>query len=165
MLFLDKQGKPFEVKKGSGEDTDLLAEMYETFQPKGVFQGLPPATAGVCANWLRHILEIGENFLAIRDRRMIGHAALMPDLGIQDGEYLVFVHQQHRGRGVGTQLTRSALDHARTLGLSEIWLSVDASNFIAIRLYRKFGFCFCDNAGLHCERKMLLNLEGEKIPC
>jgi GNAT superfamily N-acetyltransferase len=89
----------------------------------------------------------------------------MPDLGVRDGEYLVFVHQHHRGRGVGTQLTRTALDHARSLGISEIWLSVDASNFIAIRLYRKFGFRFCDNADLHCERKMLLNLEGEKIPC
>lgn len=165
MFFLDKQGEAFEVKKGDGEDSARLAEMYETFQPKGNFQGLPPVAAGACTNWLRHIFEIGENYLASRENRIIGHAALMPDLGIRDGEYLVFVHQQHRGRGVGTRLTGSALDRARALGLSEIWLSVDAGNFIAIRLYRKFGFCFCDDAGLHDERKMLLNLKGEKIPC
>jgi len=165
MFFLDKKGDPFEVKKGGGEDTARLAEMYETFQPKGKYQGLPPMTAGACIGWLRHLFEIGENYLAAREGRIIGHAALLPDLGIRDGEYLVFVHQHHRDRGVGTRLTRSALDRARALGLSEIWLSVDAGNFIAIRLYRKFGFCFSDNAGLHDERKMLLTLEGEKIPC
>jgi len=165
MIFLDKQGEAFEVKKCCGEDADRLAEMYETFTPKGRFQGLPPATTGACAGWLRHILDTGENFSASRDHLIIGHAALMPDFGIRDGEYLVFVHQQHRGRGVGTRLTRTALDHARALCLSEIWLSVDAGNFIAIRLYRKFGFCFRDEAGLHAERKMTLNLGSGKKPC
>lgn len=153
------------MKKGGGEDVDRLVEMYGTFQPKGKYQGLPPATTGVCTSWLRHLFDIGENFLAIRDHRMIGHAALLPDLQIRDGEYLVFVHQQHRGRGVGTRLTGSALDRARALGLGEIWLTVDASNFIAIRLYRKFGFGFCDEASLHSERKMSLNLGGTETPC
>ncbi len=165
MLYLDKQNAPFEVKKGEAEDIDQLVEMYETFQPKGRFQGLPPMTAGPCASWLRHIFCIGENFLALRGHRTIGHAALLPDLGLRDGEYLVFVHQQDRGRGVGTRLTRSALERARELGVSVIWLTVDAANLIAIRLYRKFGFQFCDEACLHSERKMMLHLGGEKITC
>jgi RimJ/RimL family protein N-acetyltransferase len=165
MLFLDKQGTPFEVRKGGREDVSLLVEMYETFQPKGKFQGVPPIAAGACSSWLRHLFETGENYLAARERRFIGHAALLPDTAFRDGEYLVFVHQHHRGRGVGTRLTRSVLDRARALGLMEIWLTVDAGNFIAIRLYRKFGFCFRDDAGLHGERKMSLILESGKKLC
>jgi len=164
MLSLDKQGEVFEVKKGSSEDTARIVEMYETFQPRGKYQGLPPTTARALTAWIRHLFEIGESYLAARDHRIIGHAALLPDLGVRDGEYLVFVHQHHRNRGVGTRLTDSALEHARTLGLAEIWLSVDAGNLIAIRLYRKFGFRFCDEACLQGERKMLLNLGHEQMP-
>ena len=165
MFFLDKEGEAFEVKKGGQEDVSRLVEMYETFQPKGRYQGLPPAKTGACTTWLRHLFLIGENFLAARDHRMIGHAALLPNLNLRDGEYLVFVHQRHRGRGIGTRITELALERARALGLAEIWLTVDADNFIAIRLYRKFGFHFCDNAGLHSERKMMLYLEGVETPC
>ncbi len=165
MLFLDKQKEQFELKKGSREDTALLVEMYDTFYPRGRYQGLPPANTDACASWLRHIFGIGENFLALRNDRMIGHAALLPDQTLRDGEYLVFVHQHHRGRGVGTQLTRSAMDHARVLKLTDIWLTVDADNFIAIRLYRNFGFSFSDEKSFHSERKMMLHLEGEWKPC
>ena len=165
MLFLDKQNEPFELKKGSEDDAARLVEMYETFQPKGRYQGLPPAKTDACASWLHHIFSIGENFLALRNDRMIGHAALLPDQTIRDGEYLVFVHQLHRRLGIGTQLTRSAMDHARALGLIDIWLTVDADNFIAIRLYRNFGFRFCDKTCFHSERKMMLHLEGDGNPC
>ena len=165
MLFLDKQKDPFELKKGSGDDTAGLVEMYETFQPKGRYQGLPPVKTDACASWLRHIFSIGENFLAIRNDRIIGHAALLPDLTLRDGEYLVFVHQLYRCRGVGTQLTRSAMDYARALELTDIWLTVDADNFIAIRLYRNFGFSFSDESSFHSERKMMLHLEGDGKPC
>jgi GNAT superfamily N-acetyltransferase len=165
MFFLDKKGEAFEVKKGGRGDTSRLVAMYETFQPKGKFQGLPPIAAGACSAWLRHLFEVGENLLAARERRIIGHAALVPDTAVRDGEYLVFVHQHHRNRGVGTRLTRLTLDRARALGLGEIWLTVDAGNFIAIRLYRKSGFCFRDDAGLHGERKMSLTLGDGKKSC
>jgi RimJ/RimL family protein N-acetyltransferase len=165
MLFLDKKKEPFELKKGIGDDTPLLVEMYETFQPKGRYQGLPPANTDACTSWLRHLFSVGENFLALRNGRMIGHASLLPDQTLRDGEYLVFVHQHHRCRGVGTLLTRSAMDRARTLELTDIWLTVDADNFIAIRLYRNFGFRFCDEKCFHSERKMMLHLEGDGKPC
>jgi RimJ/RimL family protein N-acetyltransferase len=165
MLFLDKQGEAFEVKKGDREDVPRLVDMYETFQPKGRFQGLPPPKTGACIVWVRHLFEIGQIFLATRGERMIGHAALLPDLKLRDGEYLVFVHQHHRGRGVGTRITRLALEQARALGLADIWLTVDADNFIAIRLYRKFGFTFCDEAGLHSEKKMTLQIEDTEATC
>jgi len=157
--------EPFEVRPGGDGDAPGLVEMYETFQPKGKYQGLPPLKTNACLDWIRRLFESGENHLAIRNRRMIGHAVLLPDLTLQDGEYLVFVHQQRRGLGVGTQLTECTLENARSLGLAVVWLTVDASNFVAIRLYRKFGFGFCDKSGFHTERKMILPLGGEDDRC
>lgn len=158
--YLDKKGDAFWVRKGEEKDISPLVEMYAGFHPKGAYQGLPPPNAPACGAWIRHLLASGINPLAGRENRMIGHAALLPDLKIGDGEYLVFVHQHHRGLGIGTALTRTALAHARDLGLDIIWLSVDACNFIAIRLYRKFGFYFSDEHCLEGERKMVLPLSG-----
>lgn len=160
MRNLDKKGDAFWVQKGDEKDIALLLEMYTDFDPKGAFQGLPPANTPACDAWIRHLFAGGINMLAGRKDQMIGHAALLPDLKIGDAEYLVFVHQHHRGLGIGTALTRAALQHARDLGLGLIWLSVDACNFIAIRLYRKFGFYFTDTQGLDTERKMVLPLSG-----
>ena len=165
MFFVDKKGEVFEVRFGREDDTSRLSEMYEVFDPKAKYQGLPPLKTVPCFAWIRHLFEIGENYLAIRNSRIIGHAVLLPDISVRDGEYLVFVHQDDRGLGVGTELTRCAVERAHHFGLRLIWLTVDAANFIAIRLYRKFGFRFCDEACLDGERKMALLLAGEGSPC
>ena len=47
---------------------------------------------------------------------------------------------EHRGRGIGEALMRSALEQARTRGLTRIELTVRADNERAIALYRKIGF-------------------------
>jgi len=49
--------------------------------------------------------------------------------------------------GVGTELTRLTLEEVRELAFDSIWLTVENSNLIAIKLYRKFGFQFCDEDG------------------
>jgi ribosomal protein S18 acetylase RimI-like enzyme len=160
MQCLDKKGNAFWVQTGREAEIAQMVEMYTGFRPKGAYQGLPPANAPACGVWIRHLFAGGINLVAGREDQIIGHAALLPDLKLGDAEYLVFVHQHHRGQGIGTALTRTALDHARDLGLSMIWLSVDGCNFIAIRLYRKFGFYFTDAGHLDAERKMVLPLSG-----
>jgi GNAT superfamily N-acetyltransferase len=160
MLNLDKKGDPFWVQTGGETDIVSLVEMYSGFRPKGAFQGVPPPDAIACSNWVRNLFTSGINLLATREDHMVGHAALLPDFKLSDAEYLVFVHQRHRGLGIGTALTQNALKEARDLGLHMIWLSVDAHNFIAIRLYRKFGFYFTDECRFDVERKMVLPLSG-----
>ena len=80
----------------------------------------------------------------------------LPDFDRRDAEYLIFVRHPNRGRGIGSQLTRVVLQHAKDLGLETIWLVVGATNFQAIGLYRKFGFRFCDPDLSETERKMIL---------
>jgi ribosomal protein S18 acetylase RimI-like enzyme len=57
---------------------------------------------------------------------------------------VVFVDQNHRNLGIGTDLTRFTLEKSMQLGFDSVWLTVNVTNFIALKLYRKLGFEYCD---------------------
>ena len=53
-------------------------------------------------------------------------------------------------------MTQAILDEARNLGFQSVWLTVAVTNSIAIRLYAKLGFQYCDMD--ECERTMRIVL-------
>ena len=152
----DKSGSSFEIKMGCAEDFPRLLEMYRTFSPKPASQGLPPEDPEVCHTWVKNLFAIGENLLAWRSDSVIGHAALVSDLKGRSCEFVIFVDQNARNLGIGTELTLSALERSRQLGFDSVWLTVNVSNFIAIRLYSKFGFEYFDQDNY--ERMMRVRL-------
>jgi GNAT superfamily N-acetyltransferase len=154
--FTDKSGRPCSVGNGNAADLSLIMDMYRVFSPKPASQGLPPADPEICEKWVKDILEVGTNILARRGEKIIGHAALIPDGKGNTGEFIIFVHQDCRHLGVGTELTKRTFERARGLGLQSIWLTVAMNNFIAIKLYRKLGFDYCEMDD--CERTMLIKL-------
>ena len=54
-----------------------------------------------------------------------------------------------RGRGLGGQLVRFAIDAARADGSNAVTLSVDVRNEPALRLYRRHGFAECDRQDVY----------------
>jgi ribosomal protein S18 acetylase RimI-like enzyme len=164
MPLIDKKGGAFEVKAYSREDHVCLERMYDRFTPKAKFQGMPPFSKEVRDPWLRRLIENGHNFLAWSGEAVIGHVVILPDFTQRDAEYLIFVSQDHRGRGVGKALTLAAIERARTLDLNNVWLTVDAYNFRAIRLYQKVGFRSCEDYDATTERMMVLYLMKEMEP-
>ncbi len=138
------------------EDVPALKEMYDNFSPKAVTQGLPPATQKTRDKWVEGLIEAGHNFVAWHDGKVIGHSALIVEEDRNNGEYLIFVLQNVRNKGLGTLLTKRAIDKARELGLAAVWLTVEALNFRAIKLYKKEGFVFQDTG--ERERTMILRL-------
>jgi GNAT superfamily N-acetyltransferase len=140
----DKTGKTFEIGASCAEDFSALLEMYRIFYPKPASQGLPPEDPEICHNWVKNLFDLGKNFLAWRGDTVIGHAAVVPDLKAKSGEFVIFVNQDHRNAGVGTELTQFTLENSRAFGFDSIWLAVNLTNFIAIKLYRKFGFEYKD---------------------
>ena len=60
--------------------------------------------------------------------------------GYEVPSFGVLVDAKHRGKGLGRQLMRFAIDEARNLGCHELILSVYGSNEDAIGLYSSFGF-------------------------
>ena len=152
----------FEVRGYRREDRSHLEKMYDAFFPKAKYQGMPPREDETRRKWITGLIDGGDSFLAWREGRVIGHVVLLPDFNKGDAEYLIFVDQHNRGRGVGTELTRAAIKRAEMLGLKNIWLTVDAYNFRATRLYKKFGFEFSDSYRSASERMMSYRCESEK---
>jgi len=140
----DKSGKLFRLGIHGPEKFSSLLEMYRTFYPKPASQGLPPEDPETCENWLKTLFRIGLNALAWRGESVIGHAAMIPDIKLKSGELVVFVEQNNRNLGIGTELARFILKKFGDLDFESAWLTVRVSNFIAIKLYRKVGFEFCD---------------------
>jgi RimJ/RimL family protein N-acetyltransferase len=155
---MDRSGNPFTIGICCAEDYPSLLEMYLHFSPKPASQGLPPEDPEICRNWLKNLFEIGVNFLAWRGNRVIGHAAFIPDPKGQSGEFVVFVDQNNRNLGIGTELTRSTLERSKQLGFESVWLTVPLTNFIAIKLYKKIGFEYSDSDPY--ERVMTIKLQS-----
>jgi GNAT superfamily N-acetyltransferase len=156
----DKSGKPFEIGIGGIEHFPSLLEMYRLFYPKPASQGLPPEDPEICHNWLKTLFEVGTNLLAWKGDNVIGHAALVPDMKGKSGEFVIFVDQNYRNLGIGTELTQFTLEKYRQFGFDSVWLTVNISNFIAIKLYRRFGFEYCDMD--RSERIMTVKLRSTK---
>ncbi|HMK36189.1 MAG TPA: GNAT family N-acetyltransferase [Desulfomonilaceae bacterium] len=154
--YVDKTGSAFRIGECGEEHTADLQEMYDTFSPKAISQGLPPANDKIRYDWVRRMLDRGINFAAWMESKIVGHSALICDLDKRDGEYIIFVTAAYRNRGLGSELTRMTVDKARNMGLTTLWLTVESYNFRAIHVYRKVGFAFCDEGEL--ERTMILCL-------
>ncbi len=155
--FIDKKGKPFTVRKYTSRNYRQLSIMYDAFSPKARFQGMPPIEKGMREKWLKMLILEGDNMLAWLKKNVVGHVVLLPDFKKRDAEYLIFIIGSNRGTGIGSALTQTAIKRAESLGLKSIWLMVDAYNFRAIKLYKKYGFSFSDIYRSASERLMVYN--------
>lgn len=153
----DKSGNSFEIGISDAEDSSSLLEMYRTFYPKPASQGLPPEDPETCQGWVKTLFRTGLNALAWRGDHVIGHAVFIPNLKGKSGEFAIFVHQDHRNLGIGTELARFNLEKFGDLDFEFAWLTVRVLNFIAIKLFRKVGFEFCDSDSY--ERVMAVKLK------
>jgi RimJ/RimL family protein N-acetyltransferase len=161
-IYYDKCGEPFRVINCGLDCYPAILDMYDTYMPEPVAQGLPPARKETRRAWIDALLKNGTNIAAEKEDKIIGHAALIPNPEKRNGEYLIFVARPFQNRGLATVLTLLSIETASNLDLVSVWLTVESDNFRAIKLYRKIGFEFCDR-GLS-ERKMELKIRGRQCP-
>jgi diamine N-acetyltransferase len=136
--LIDREGRPFTVRRLTPDDRLALEAMYLAFEPKRGAQGLPPVEKNL-GRWLDRVLARGSHFGVIVDGELLGHVMLLPiDAGRV--ELANFLHQSIRNRGIGTAINRIALDVARDQGMSSVWLCVEPFNRAAVRSYEKAGF-------------------------
>ncbi len=117
-----------------------LLDMYRQFQPKNYILGLPPPLEPLRVEWLRKLLQEKLNLVAETGGRIIGHASVIDVPGGDFCELIVFVHQDFRGRGLGTYLTEEICRRALYLGKKKVWLMVERTNEHAVKIYYKTGF-------------------------
>jgi diamine N-acetyltransferase len=157
--YSGKDGLAFEVAPYTPGARAALERFYDAFEPKRAAQGLPPTGSDRVRRWLDDVLRQGVHLLACRDGELIGHALLIPTNQSASAEYAVFLRQDMRGRGLGTELNRAAVQAARDAGFRRIWLSVAPHNRAAIRSYEKVGFRFIPGTIYSPEAEMRLELE------
>jgi GNAT superfamily N-acetyltransferase len=133
-----------------------LGHMYDTYDPLGSVQGLPPLDEDKRHQWVQDIISRGINLVALYGDRVIGHASLFP-MPANWAEYFIFIHQDFQRQGIGTATTIYVIDWARQEDLSTIWLTVDRKNYVAISLWRSVGFKRIGSSG--SEWEMILTLE------
>lgn len=156
---IDRHGRPYEIRQLQPTDVVDLEQFYDEFEPKRAAQGLPPEGIDRIRRWLRSVIGTGLHLVAVADDVLVGHAFVVPTSRPGIGEYAVFLRQDLRGRGIGTELNRTAVEEARRSGWSGLWLSVQPRNRPAIRSYEKAGFRFIPETLLTMEAEMELRLE------
>ncbi len=155
-----KDGITFQVASYVPAAREALEHFYLFFEPKRAAQGLPPMGADRIRRWLDGVLAHGVHLLACREDELIGHALLISTEASDSAEYAVFLRQDMRGRGLGTELNRAALEAAKAAGFRRVWLSVAPHNRAAIRSYEKVGFRFVPGTIYSPEAEMMLDLVG-----
>jgi RimJ/RimL family protein N-acetyltransferase len=136
--LIDKEARPYVVRRLRTGDRLALEAMYRSFEPKRCAQGLPPPERGL-ERWLDHILAGGHHMVVDVDGELLGHVMILP-IDDERCELANFLHQSIRSRGIGTTLNRIALQVARDAGLRRVWLCVEPFNRAAVRSYEKAGF-------------------------
>lgn len=136
----DKHGRPFLIRDLEDGDAAALRHMYESFEPKRVAQGLPPARPDQIERWLAGVLAGGFHLVVVDEHgHLAGHGMILP-YAPGAAELANFLHQSVRDRGIGTALNRALVDLAALHGIATVWLCVEPSNRRAIRSYEKVGF-------------------------
>ncbi|MFQ3293992.1 MAG: ribosomal protein S18 acetylase RimI-like enzyme [Halobacteriales archaeon] len=156
--FEDREGREIEFRATGRDDTEAIAEMYDTFDQEDRAQGIPPANPTRVRDWLDTILGEGLNVAAWHGEQVAGHATLMPD---DDCAYelAIFVHQDYQGAGIGRRLLEATLGYGQAEGVPAVWLSVERWNRRAVGLYESIGFE--RHGGERFEQEMAIRLLPE----
>lgn len=157
----DRAGRAYPVRAYAAADREALVAFYEQFEPKRTAQGLPPQGTARIERWLQQVLASGIHLLVRPEDAVIAHAFLVPTRQPATAEYAVFVHQEYRGRCLGTELNGVAKRVAAERRLRRLWLSVEPHNRAAIRSYQRVGFRFRPGAVLSSEAEMELDVEPD----
>ncbi|MCD4740258.1 ribosomal protein S18-alanine N-acetyltransferase [archaeon] len=77
-----------------------------------------------------------EGFLVAEDKKVIGFSVTDPNGLLM----LLAVDDKHKGKGIGSELLKAALDFLKSLGVSKAYSHVRKSNEQVIKFYEKHGF-------------------------
>ena len=106
---------------------------------------------GYEAGYLDRFFGAGEDWICVAkvDDAVVAYLSMEVHREQEDFIYLddFSVSAAYRGKGIGTQLLKTAECFAGDIGISAIVLHVEQSNEAAFRLYRRLGYSVMDEDG------------------
>lgn len=158
--YIDRKRRPILFRKVIDEDHARLLKMYQDFEPKESYQGLPPADPERLAEWVHSMLDNGFNIVGISfDQKAICHGAIFNIDGCRS-DFILAVSPPYQNAGIGIQLTRIVKKVSQEIGYRNIWLCVEPYNMKAKHIYSKVGFHYISRQ--ICEEcEMLVDLKHD----
>lgn len=154
--YVDGDGDAYVLRPYRPSDRSSLVDMYLQMDTDSRTLGLPPVTERRIQDWLDGLTRDGWSLVANRDDRIVGHVGVTP-ASESEPHLVVFVHQDWRNRGIGSQLLRQMIAYADEWGHDGLALTVTGDNRRAIAIYDNLGF---DVVGrLRTEIEMSLSLD------
>ncbi len=137
---LDKKKEVVTVSPCDDTDVEVLTRMYDSYEPKGIIQGLPPIDQNTCIEWIRGSLRTALNLKAESGGAVVAHGMLfpMPDRDVL--EFTLFVHNQAQNRGIARIVAFLLFAAAKRLGYKKVWVFESHNNARVLHIYREAGF-------------------------
>jgi RimJ/RimL family protein N-acetyltransferase len=135
---------------------DLLAAMYDGFDPLGAALGLPPFKVAARERWIQRALEQTVNVAAFSLFGVLAAHCFLAADEPGSAELAIFVHQGFRRRGVGMALVKAALERARLEGIRRVWAMTSPENRPALRLLAKCGMRLTKSTSYEAELEIHL---------
>lgn len=152
--FVDTEGTPLVVRPYRDVDHGSLLEMYVALDDDHRTMQLPPKAPEAIEAWIASLTDGGLNLVAVDGTRVVGHVAALPkstpDLAFDPSdpsaelEFVIFVHGDYHGRGIGTELLKQLVAHATAEGYDALSLFVARSNRRAVSVYRNVHFAIVE---------------------
>jgi len=153
----DKLGIAITIRAYRVGDFQRLMDMYDKFEPKRIAMGLPHSDKKLRDNWIDCIVKSFFNTIAIHQNKIIGHAAVDIFRNKSFPEYMIFLDQDFRNRGIGTSQTMIIKKICEEFGCKQIWVAITCHSILGIKVFKKSGFKFTGTIGP--EREMVLKLK------
>ncbi len=122
---------PVELVPYRPEFRDALIDMWRASFAHGVGRPGPNSVADHRRFLEEQILTGTQVYMALRDGALLGFGAFTPDAVVQ-----LYVHVDHLGQGIGSQL----LELAKANSSGKLWLYTFVTNQVAQRFYARHGF-------------------------
>src|SRR3990172_7570359 len=156
--YIDRKRRPILFRKVTERDHSRILKMYQNFEPKESYQGLPPADPKRLLAWVNSMLDNGFNIIGISfDQEVVCHGAIFDIDGCR-ADFILAVSPRYQNAGIGIQLTRIVKKVSQEIGYRNIWLCVEPYNMKAKHIYSKVGFHYISRQ--ICEEcEMLVDLK------
>ncbi|MEW9305075.1 GNAT family N-acetyltransferase [Labrys neptuniae] len=152
------------------EDVDAITALANLPGYRAGTLRLPYQKPELARRWLEGQGAEAFNLVAVLDGIVVGNAGLDRYGGRRShaAGLGMGVHDDHRGKGIGTALLREIIDAAdQWLRIERLELTVFADNLRAIRLYERFGFeqegflhNYAFRAGAFADAHLMARLRG-----
>ncbi|PSK93367.1 GNAT family N-acetyltransferase [Taibaiella chishuiensis] len=137
---------PLHIRPATEADVPGILEIYnDAILHTTAIYNYVPHSPDMRLAWLRERQEQGFPVLVADSRGAVaGYSSLGPFRAFAAYKYTaessVYVHPEHRGKGIAKMLMPPLIEAAKAMDLHTIVAGIDASNAASIKLHEQFGF-------------------------